>query len=197
VRRLRSFFTFCAQRGWLRGDPLAEVDFLREQHKVRLQPPAHELLDMLDLVESPRDRAFLAVLTNTGLRAGSVRSLRVGDVDLAKQHLRVVIHKSKQEDEFPIATELDRELRKWLRAYAADIGRPLRSTDYLFPSLRSVLAGPGWPPPVVRTIKLLPDKPLVQRADRPGSALPVGLPDQGRGQGRCLGRRCSSRVRSR
>jgi integrase len=123
------------------------------------------------------------MLMNSGLRSGEVRTLRVGAVNLGKQRIRVVIHKSSEEDYLPVTLDLDRELRRWLLHYASEIGRPLRSDDYLFPTFRSVLAGPGHPPSAMKRVeRLIPDKPLVHGERVVQYALAVlGYPTKGEG----------------
>ena len=87
------------------------------EHKRRLQPSPAQMLAMLDHTDNDRDRCFIALATNTGLRAGEIVRLRVADVDLDQGLLRVVITKSGTEDLQPITLDLDRELRIWLTTY--------------------------------------------------------------------------------
>lgn len=132
--RLKSFFEFCKVSGWLRSDPLIHVGHIMTATKKRLQPPPHVLLAMLDSAHSARDRCYLATAANTALRASEINRLRVSDVDLEAERLRVWISKTKEEDLMPISSDLDAELRIWMIKYAEDIGRPLRGEDHLFPA---------------------------------------------------------------
>lgn len=132
--RLASFFKFCTQRGWLRDDPLSEIQPMPEVSRVRLQPPPSLLLAMLDATPSARDRAYLAVAMNTALRSNEIVRMQVGDVDFESGSLMVRISKTHEEDSFPISADLSKELRRWLFAYSGDLGRNLRPTDHLFPT---------------------------------------------------------------
>lgn len=132
--RLKSFFVYCNQRGWVRDDLLVHVAPMQVPRKRRAQPPPRVLMDLLDHAESPRDRCYLATAINTGLRANEIARLRVGDVDLDTGSLNVWISKSKEEDAQPITSDLDPELRRWLKHYAEDLGRPLVQNDHLFPA---------------------------------------------------------------
>lgn len=132
--RLASFFKFCTQRGWLRDDPLAEIQPMKEISRVRLQPSPPLLLAMLDAAASGRDRAYLAMAMNTGLRANEIVRMRFGDVDLDSGSIMVRVSKTHEEDSFPISADLDTELRRWLFAYRGDLGRDLRPEDHLFPA---------------------------------------------------------------
>ena len=61
---------------------------------------------MLANTEDPRDHALLATAMNTGLRAGEVARLRVGDVDIGALSLRVWVSKSRVEDVMPMTSDL-------------------------------------------------------------------------------------------
>jgi integrase len=108
----------------------------RKIKKVQHQQPAPvTLLAMLDKATNPRDRCYLATAMNTGLRSSELRAITVGQVDLVAGYLvGVVIQKTKDNDDMPISEDLDQELRRWLVAYEADLGRPLENDEYLFPT---------------------------------------------------------------
>jgi integrase len=44
-----------------------------------------EIDDLLSACENPRDKAFIALLADTGLRIGAIASLRIADIDLSGQ----------------------------------------------------------------------------------------------------------------
>lgn len=132
--RIKSFVTYCARRGWTRADLLGHVHPLKVASRVRLQPSVDLLLAMLENTSQPRDRAVLACAMNTGLRAGEIARLHVGDVDLDTLTLRVWVSKSQIEDDMPITSDLASEMQIWLAAYALSIERPLLDTDMLLPA---------------------------------------------------------------
>lgn len=132
--RLASLFRWATRRGYLKHDLLAEVRPLTPVRKARLQLTPDALLRLLDQAYDARDRAFLALLANTGFRGGTAISLKVGDVDLAADILHVHVSKSRIDDRFPITSDLRAELERWSRTYARDVGRPLQATDFLFPA---------------------------------------------------------------
>lgn len=134
--RLKSFFDFCTQRGWLRVDPLSGVRPLTVPTTRRAQPAPRVLLAMLDAAWNPRDRCWIATAINTGLRASEIARIRVSDVHLDRGDLTVWISKSKEADDLPISLDLDREFRLWLETYAADLERPLTGQEYLFPAMK-------------------------------------------------------------
>ena len=109
--------------------------------RARLRVPATDFARLLDCTERPDRRITVALGLFLFLRGGEIRTLRVGDVRLDEGAIDVVVHKTHGFDEMPICYELDQELRQWFIEYQRDIGRPLRSTDFLVPAHRSM---PGW-----------------------------------------------------
>ncbi|MHB1064218.1 MAG: tyrosine-type recombinase/integrase [Georgenia sp.] len=132
--RLGSFFRWATRRGYLKRDLLQDVESLTPVRRDRLRLAPDDLVRLLDVAHDPRDRGFLAMLINTGFRGGTAISLKVGDVDLATETLRVHVSKSGIDDRFPVTADLRAELERWMHTYARDIGRPLRTSDYLFPA---------------------------------------------------------------
>jgi integrase len=134
-KRLNLFFLYAARAGWMRGgDPLINIKVRKVMRRKRLQLPPDALIGLLDLAETPRDRAFLATAMNTALRASELVALRVGDVDLRSGRLAVTITKTAEEDEMPLTLGLQNELRRWLAIYSDDIGQPLQPSMALFPA---------------------------------------------------------------
>lgn len=131
--RLASLFRWCTRRGLLKTDLLAEVTPLTVPKKTRLRPAPAVLLDLPNHAENARDRAFIAMLCGTAFRRSTALALRVRDLDLGEGWLQAKITKTAEEDVFPISSDLEPELRCWLRAYAVDIGRPLTGDEVLFP----------------------------------------------------------------
>lgn len=111
----------------------------------RLRIPATDFARVLDCADRPDQRATVALGLFMFLRSGEIRSLKVGDVDLEQGLISVTIHKTNDWDEMPIFHELDQELRRWFIAYQQDIGRPLRSGDYLIPAHKQYSTWRGRP----------------------------------------------------
>lgn len=134
--RLSSFFAFCTRKGWLSEDLLVDIRAQGAAHKHRYQPSADEMLAFIKSASNGRDRAYLAVAANLGLRISEIKQLRVGSVDLSSLTIYVKIYKSRSEDAMPVTSDLRDELSPWLSEYAGSLGRPLRAADYLFPAKR-------------------------------------------------------------
>ncbi|WP_256842260.1 tyrosine-type recombinase/integrase [Ornithinimicrobium cryptoxanthini] len=133
-KRMRAFFSWLTRRGALKVDLLAEVPALSVHRRQRIQPPPSVLADLPNHATNARDRALIALSVNTGLRRNSVLLLTVEDVDLDEGWLRVQITKSHRDDAFPISSDLEPELHRWLRQYAKDLGRPLNGQEWLLPA---------------------------------------------------------------
>ncbi len=185
--RLASFFRFATQRGWVKTDLLDDVDALRLPTVLRQRPEMAVIAKMVETAGCDRDRALLLTLAHTALRKSEATGIRVGDVDLANGWLRVLISKSQLEDRLPITANLDAELRRWMRSYAEAIGRPLISSDYVFPARQT--AGYRWRTETDGTRSRFraadnwhPDKPMTH-AERVVQAalIRVGLPTTGEG----------------
>jgi site-specific recombinase XerD len=92
---LRSGFRFLARRGFVPDDPAAELGVPRGPKRlpVVLKPRQVDRLlagpDPVDPV-GLRDRAILELLYATGIRVGELCGLRLGDVDLAADTVRVL-----------------------------------------------------------------------------------------------------------
>jgi integrase len=132
--KLRAFCDYLLRRGLIKADPMTVVRRLREPRRARLSPNRALLAQMLDNAPNARDRAFMAMAMHTACRAGELTPLRVGDVDLDGQQIRVWVSKSQVERYMPISSTLDRELRTWLTTYANEISKPLAKDAHLFPA---------------------------------------------------------------
>lgn len=129
---LVQFFTFCRGRRYLSGDPLINVPMRKPAERQKARLTRRQLLLLLEVAKSPRDRAFIAIALNTAMRASEITGLRIQDVDLDARHLHVYIPKVKRVTDMPISPHLDEELRQWLRIYASACA--LTPDAYLIPS---------------------------------------------------------------
>lgn len=134
-RAVVSFYKEAVNREWASVNVAALQDSLRDfrRRKGRRLPrfPQEELEMVLDYVQRVplpptidqginrdrlrvlRDRAFLLLLADTGLRVSEACNLRRGDVDLAEGHVRVV-GKGNQEALVRISSRVIRALRQYL-----------------------------------------------------------------------------------
>ena len=138
--RIKAFVRYLQARGLTRQDVMIHVRPRRVDRRQRQQPTAEQMWRMLENTTDARDRALLATAMNTGLRAGEIARLKVGDADLEALTLRVWISKSLMEDLMPMTSDLARELGSWLTVYRSSVlqhhARALAPDDHLFPPRR-------------------------------------------------------------
>jgi integrase len=98
--------------------------------RVEPVPPARRALELEQLrdverasdgLASARDRAIMAVLLRTGLRAGEVAALEVGDLRVTQRTGELVVRHGKRDQRrvVPLVASVRRELRAWLAERAA------------------------------------------------------------------------------
>jgi integrase len=135
---LRAFFRWCRQQGYLPRDfdPTGGWRMRRAAPDEHLRIPAARFGDLLDATNHARDRIFIALGLYLFLRSSEITSLKIKDVDLDRGRLRVHVHKTRDFDVMPIPTELDEELRTWLKWYAEHHGE-LDPEWYLVPAKSS------------------------------------------------------------
>lgn len=143
---LGTFCDYLLRRGYTKQDQLMSMVRPRkivDEEKARLSP--RQLMAMVDNAKYPRDRVFLEVAINTALRQSEIISLRVKDVDLEKGQLFTRLTKNSKEDYFPINSDLDKCLRRWLTEYAQEVG-PLEPDMFLIPamSVQRFIKGPRY-----------------------------------------------------
>lgn len=166
-QRVKAFLDWARDEGYLRENLIRNIRPKKVPAKKRQRPAPHVLVDMLEVADGPRDRCFLAVAINSGLRASEIRAIQVGQVDLDSAFITsVVIKKTGEIDDQPITSDLDPELRGWLAEYEQNLGRPLDPEEYLFPHVVGTLfAGcemvDGKREPIRTPQMLVPDRMIV------------------------------------
>jgi integrase len=135
--KLVAFFEYCHARGWSSLDIKTAVTLPKSGHVrkdyIRLTPV--EMIRLLDLCEHPRDRMYLALQMNTGLRASSITLLKIKHVHLDKGYLFVQVPKSSIVDKLVITADLEPELRQYLTWYRESYG-DLQPDWFLVPAKR-------------------------------------------------------------
>lgn len=138
---VRGFLRWCERRGYLRRNLIEEIDSRKVVKRERMRLSPGQLMALLDAASNARDRAYIALAINTGMRARDICTLRVKDVNLDAAVIRCKISKSDLEVSKPISTDLDQELRRWLVYYeAADkdtFRQTLQDGWFLVPSMRN------------------------------------------------------------
>lgn len=136
---LKQFIDFCHRREWLPLSGAAMVSGVGDRStranrdRYRLSPT--QMLLLMEHAENPRDRALFAVVANTGIRISEALDLKVRDVNFQRGELYVrLIKLGRQEVTYPITSDLEPELRKWLTAYSKELDQSLERGWFLFPA---------------------------------------------------------------
>jgi integrase/recombinase XerD len=125
VCALRFFYTHTLNR----KIPMERIPFPRRERKLPLILSREEVKALLQAPGDLRHRTLLAILYGCGLRVSELTELKVGDIDSARNVLRVRRGKGRKERQ----TLLPGKLLELLRCY----WRHRRPTDWLFPSTDS------------------------------------------------------------
>jgi integrase len=191
LTHLKQFFGWAHRRGYIKHDPMLEFrrSHIGTPEDTRLFLPQERFEELLDAAEHPRDRAAIALGLYLFLRVSELSNLKVGDVNLEENEIRVRIPKTKDFDKMPVCTELEQELRRYLSWYTAHIGRRLDPEMYLIPAKSGFRSLPGSPngtfapltsdealpeTPVVPTRKVSRPHQIVQKALRKLGYDPLG-----------------------
>ena len=163
LAKLRHFFGWCQDRGWIGSNPAAERNRFREVQHERTIVPQEQFGDLLASARTPQDRIVVAIGLYLFLRASEIRTLRVGDYDRDGHRIRTFQHKTGGLDWMPVCAELVEELDRWLDWYAQHLGHRPYVTDYLVPVVRQVrvrsVAG-TFIPVATATWRINPNKPM-------------------------------------
>jgi len=115
ARAIRAWLRFCVAEDWLPASPMRNVAMPKLPRKVLPALTDAEIRRVLKVAESPRDKAILLVLLDTGLRASELLALRGDDVRVADGSIRV---RSGKGDKDRIVYAGSKTLRALLRYYA-------------------------------------------------------------------------------
>lgn len=189
---LRSFFKWAIERGYRSqeaGSPVLGRRYRPREAKTLTRVPLAQFPALLEAARSPRDRMLLALGIYTMARKEEITGIRIRDVDLASGEIQVYVSKSNVFDRRPISTELDLELRRWLTAYAEEVG-PLEPDYFLVPAVHGGQRSKtthGW--------RLRPRKQMVSPEDVVHSVLRVLGIDDSYHSGLHVLRRSAARAR--
>lgn len=136
---LGAFIKWCQARGYVRRDrnPLEGARKLKVAPRKRVTIPQQDFTTFLDGIEDARTRAMCAIGLYLFTRVSETGGLRWQDIDMHNGTVEVFRDKTRTIDTLPLCEELSAELRRWSLTYAAEVGRPLRPSDYVIPALKS------------------------------------------------------------
>ena len=87
LERLRAFFRFCIDNGWLEKDPSKGIKPPQVKTLPRLPFDEKEIHNIIAQAKDDKELAFILTLRHTGLRIGDASLLRVSQFDGERIHL--------------------------------------------------------------------------------------------------------------
>ena len=117
-----------------RLDLAEEIYHLPEPRKAPVVMSVNEVKRLLAVARPLKARVMLSIAYGTGMRAGEVCRLKVGDIDIDQMIIRVVQGKGKKDRQVKLPNDLPGLLKAWwtVRSKRLDAGTPL-SERWLFP----------------------------------------------------------------
>ncbi len=134
---VKNLFAFLREEGLINRDPAAELHYAREPQtlprNILTPQEARRVIEAADpgTVTGQRDRTLLEVLYSTGIRKGELLALKVGDVNLEEELLRINAGKGAKDRVAPLSSVACRFLETYLNAIRPQLARG-RATDALF-----------------------------------------------------------------
>lgn len=155
---ISAFAKWCRSRGYAPQDwdPIAGRRYVPTQQISRMYVPLHDFPKVLDAALNPRDRALMALGLFTMARQSELVNLRVRDLDLTAGTLHIIVLKSYKVDTMPLPAELDAEMRRWMKAYQAELGGAMDPDWFLVPAMEQE----GF-----STFRLAPDRKISRSED--------------------------------
>ncbi len=132
IAAVRTFFSFLAAQGAIRGNPAAGISAPRREDRLPEFLPVDEMMDLLRSLPAggeleKRDAAILELLYSSGLRVGELVALRRGDVSVDEGTARVT-GKGRKVRIVPVGAKASRALTEYLAARSCmrnpDSGQP-------------------------------------------------------------------------
>ena len=123
-RAIKAFLNLAHRRRWIAENPIAAVDPPRvpKRHKPSLSD--RQVARMMDACLTVRDLAIVALLVDTGIRAGELCRLQLSDVKVDKKQIHI-LGKGDKERLVPLSATV----WNYIRAYLESDERPSELTD--------------------------------------------------------------------
>jgi len=133
---LSSFFRFLCREGHLKNNVVKSIPAPKMENKLPTFLSVDEMFRLIDLPQGDgflviRDRAMLELFYNTGLRISELVSLKVRDIDLVTQTLKV-LGKGNKERLLPFGRKCLEALANYKKARSDKIVSTKINNDFLF-----------------------------------------------------------------
>jgi integrase/recombinase XerC len=126
---IKGFFDFIMSRGALEANPFSHVRSLKKQEVLPTFLTPEEIVDLIEKVADPRDRAVLELFYSTGVRVGEVEGMNCMDVDALAGFVLVTGKGSKQR-KIPVGSRALAAVLEYLRTRG--VSDPIYCAEPLF-----------------------------------------------------------------
>lgn len=110
----------------------------RRQPREWTRYTAPQMCDLIEAASDPRLKIGLSLACNTALRISDILVLKVPELKMESGYMRSHVQKSRMIDDKPITSDLEDELRLYLKWYTQECGAVLKSDYFLIPGFRQV-----------------------------------------------------------
>lgn len=115
VNSIKSFYRFLAKEGYVEENPASQVS----HPKYEVAPPrVLSKLEYRALRDAAREdrrlSAIIELLLQTGMRIGELASLKLDDIDLKKQRIRIKAYESREGRTVPLTDAATKALQEYL-----------------------------------------------------------------------------------
>lgn len=117
MRALLRFFNFCVEDGHLPTSPAARVRMPRVPEEIKPALTVTEIRRLLSACTTPRDKAIILCLLDTGCRAGEFLAWTVDDIDLRTGAVLLRKTKARKERQVYLGAQSRRALLRWLAVH--------------------------------------------------------------------------------
>ncbi len=114
-RTLRTFFRWCVNVSHLQKDPMAGLS-MKVPKPLPKVPETEDVKRLLDTCITPRDKALVAFLADSGLRISEALALRIGDLNFPDRTIAIRNGKGGKDGVGLFGPYASRHLRAWLNS---------------------------------------------------------------------------------
>ncbi len=131
---IKGFFDFIMSQSDLDANPFSHVRSLKKHEELPKFLTPEEVIDLIEGVKEPRDRAVLELFYSTGVRVGEVESMNCMDVDKEAGFI-LVMGKGAKQRRIPIGPRALSAIMEYLRSRG--IEDPVYCSEPLFLNSRN------------------------------------------------------------
>ena len=136
VSSIKGFHYFLLEQGIMDSDPSEKINRPKLQKKIPNILSVNQINDILNSINRKknidyRDKAILLLMYSTGVRISELQNIKLSDVDMTEEILRVT-GKGAKERIIPIGRKANAHLNEYIRDIRSSFIKKVDSKGYLF-----------------------------------------------------------------